>query len=54
VVILRHVYGLSRSSAAQLPMWEFDLLVASGRSIIGLDASEDGELSDADVRRIIT
>lgn len=33
LVILRHHFGISRVEAAQLPIWEFNLLVGAGEQM---------------------
>lgn len=56
IVILRHVYGISRGEASRLPGWELRLLVANGRSILGLDDAEgdSGSLTASDMRILTT
>lgn len=41
MVILRHLYGLSRSEAGLLPAWERRLLVSSGEQLLGVGADAE-------------
>ena len=42
IVILRHVYGISRQDAARLPKWEKDLLINAGKGIMGVSGASSG------------
>lgn len=45
MVILRHLYGLSRSAAGLLPRWERQLLVSAGEQFLGIGKHAELEQS---------
>lgn len=54
IVILRHVFGISRSEAALLPKWEKDLLVNAGKGIMGMSSgSQDSALDQETLQAIL-